>query len=287
MNLMSALKSTPMLSAQSSPEISTSIAAVDPTTQLPHPPTQLPQASVKKSVKKKKEETILQQLQHVQQQEAKSKPASRKNVLVVPGLIPNFPGVTTIEAGVIEQQMAIKDEPIESVDPNVLLPQVVKNVKSPTLMQHLSEDMIKKEVVSPAPKSTKKGKGKQAGAEAAGSSRSPPVVVKSEPGQSGSVIKMLLNKPAQFSDPVVATQSMTKGGESAITPPKSEVKSSKKGSKVKKELAPEMLTVDTSMVKKEGEIGMMLSPGKVEDQKLLVRLCLLFVNENEEGDSHK
>ncbi|KAK3090077.1 hypothetical protein FSP39_008975 [Pinctada imbricata] len=252
MNLMTALKTTPMLSAQSSPEASVTLATLDSNN------------SAKKFTKKKKEDTASASAsQQSQQSDSKSKPLSRKNVLVVPGLIPNYPGVQTIEAGVIEQQMSIKDEPIESVDPNVLLPQVVKNVKSPTLMHHLAEDRIKMEVKSPPPpKSSKKGKTKQSPAEQGmKGSRSPPI--RTEPGESGkgSVIKMLLNKPTQFSDPKVSTQSLTKSTESGASPPKSESKG-KKGLKVKKELAPEMLKVDTGIVKKE-DVGM-VSPGARE-----------------------
>ncbi|XP_061181735.1 nucleoprotein TPR-like [Saccostrea echinata] len=109
------------------------------------------------------------------------------------------PFVSPGETVMGDQNFSVKDEPIDTVDPNILLPQ---SAPGSALLTHLTKIAQQEGSVSPTKTPAKK--------------KTPKPKIKEEPGpsmagdvQSKSVIKMLLNKPAQFSEPVISTQTLS------------------------------------------------------------------------------
>ncbi|XP_062592739.1 HMG box-containing protein 4-like [Saccostrea cucullata] len=109
------------------------------------------------------------------------------------------PFVSPGETVMGDQNFSVKDEPIDTVDPNILLPQ---SAPGSALLTHLTKIAQQEGNVSPTKPPAKK--------------KTPKPKMKEEPGpsmagdsQSKSVIKMLLNKPAQFSEPVISTQTLS------------------------------------------------------------------------------
>ncbi|XP_056020237.1 HMG domain-containing protein 4-like isoform X3 [Ostrea edulis] len=109
------------------------------------------------------------------------------------------PFVSPGETVMGDQNSSVKDEPIDTVDPNVLLPQ---STPGSALLTHLTKMAQQEGNITPSKTSARK--------------KPPKPKIKEEPGPSmagdshnKSVIKMLLNKPAQFSEPVISTQTLS------------------------------------------------------------------------------
>lgn len=109
------------------------------------------------------------------------------------------PFVSPGEAVMEDQLSSVKDEPIDTVDPNILLPQ---SAPGSALLTHLTKIAQQEGNITPTKPPVKK--------------KTPKMKVKEETSasmasesQSKSVIKMLLNKPAQFSEPVISTQTLS------------------------------------------------------------------------------
>lgn len=110
------------------------------------------------------------------------------------------PFVSPGEAVMGDQIGSVKDEPIDTVDPNILLPQ---SAPGSALLTHLTKMAQQEGNVSPTKSPPKKKMPK------AKSVKEEPVTSMAGDSQSKSVIKMLLNKPAQFSEPVISTQTLS------------------------------------------------------------------------------
>lgn len=110
------------------------------------------------------------------------------------------PFVSPGEAVMGDQIGSVKDEPIDTVDPNILLPQ---SAPGSALLTHLTKMAQQEGNVSPTKSPPKKKTPK------AKTVKEEPVTSMAGDSQSKSVIKMLLNKPAQFSEPVISTQTLS------------------------------------------------------------------------------
>lgn len=110
------------------------------------------------------------------------------------------PFVSPGEAVMGDQIGSVKDEPIDTVDPNILLPQ---SAPGSALLTHLTKMAQQEGNVSPTKSPPKKKMPK------AKTVKEEPVTSMAGDSQSKSVIKMLLNKPAQFSEPVISTQTLS------------------------------------------------------------------------------
>lgn len=110
------------------------------------------------------------------------------------------PFVSPGEAVMGDQHGSVKDEPIDTVDPNILLPQ---SAPGSALLTHLTKMAQQEGNVSPTKTPPKKKMPK------AKTVKEEPVTSMAGDSQSKSVIKMLLNKPAQFSEPVISTQTLS------------------------------------------------------------------------------
>lgn len=110
------------------------------------------------------------------------------------------PFVSPGEAVMGDQHGSVKDEPIDTVDPNILLPQ---SAPGSALLTHLTKMAQQEGNVSPTKTPPKKKMLK------AKTVKEEPVTSMAGDSQSKSVIKMLLNKPAQFSEPVISTQTLS------------------------------------------------------------------------------
>lgn len=110
------------------------------------------------------------------------------------------PFVSPGEAVMGDQIGSVKDEPIDTVDPNILLPQ---SAPGSALLTHLTKMAQQEGNVSPTKSPPKKKTPK------AKTVKEEPVTNMAGDSQSKSVIKMLLNKPAQFSEPVISTQTLS------------------------------------------------------------------------------
>nr|XP_011422799.2 HMG box-containing protein 4 isoform X2 [Crassostrea gigas] len=110
------------------------------------------------------------------------------------------PFVSPGEAVMGDQIGSVKDEPIDTVDPNILLPQAAPGS---ALLTHLTKMAQQEGNVSPTKSPPKKKTPK------AKTVKEEPVTSMAGDSQSKSVIKMLLNKPAQFSEPVISTQTLS------------------------------------------------------------------------------
>lgn len=110
------------------------------------------------------------------------------------------PFVSPGEAVMGDQIGSVKDEPIDTVDPNILLPQ---SAPGSALLTHLTKMAQQEGNVSPTKSPPKKKTPK------AKIVKEEPVTSMAGDSQSKSVIKMLLNKPAQFSEPVISTQTLS------------------------------------------------------------------------------
>lgn len=110
------------------------------------------------------------------------------------------PFVSPGEAVMGDQIGSVKDEPIDTVDPNILLPQ---SAPGSALLTHLTKMAQQEGNVSPTKSPPKKKTPK------AKTVKEEPVTSIAGDSQSKSVIKMLLNKPAQFSEPVISTQTLS------------------------------------------------------------------------------
>jgi hypothetical protein len=120
------------------------------------------------------------------------------NVKSEPMLV-SGPFVSPGETVMGDQNFGVKDEPIDTVDPNVLLPQ---SAPGSALLTHLTKMAQQEGGITPGKTAARK--------------KTPKPKVREEPGpsmagdsQNKSVIKMLLNKPAQFSEPVISTQTLS------------------------------------------------------------------------------
>lgn len=110
------------------------------------------------------------------------------------------PFVSPGEAVMGDQHGSVKDEPIDTVDPNILLPQ---STPGSALLTHLTKMAQQEGNVSPTKTPPKKKTPK------AKAVKEEPITSMAGDSQSKSVIKMLLNKPAQFSEPVISTQTLS------------------------------------------------------------------------------
>lgn len=110
------------------------------------------------------------------------------------------PFVSPGEAVMGDQIGSVKDEPIDTVDPNILLPQ---SAPGSALLTHLTKMAQQEGNVSPTKSPPKKKTPK------AKTVKEEPVTSMAGDLQNKSVIKMLLNKPAQFSEPVISTQTLS------------------------------------------------------------------------------
>lgn len=110
------------------------------------------------------------------------------------------PFVSPGEAVMGDQIGSVKDEPIDTVDPNILLPQ---SAPGSALLTHLTKMAQQESNASPTKSPPKKKTPK------AKTVKEEPVTSMAGDSQSKSVIKMLLNKPAQFSEPVISTQTLS------------------------------------------------------------------------------